>query len=183
MFKAQKTAPAAQRYAHLLGLNAQADDDGDDEKDKDMDEEDDKEKDASEDDEDKEKDAEEDDKEKDASEDDDKDKEKDAKASDAESGATAERKRWDTVLSHSSAGGGRIATACNLLATTDLSAKQIIGTLGTVPAASGSGGLYGAMAKVKDPKVGQDGKSVAGQSPGVAAMLAARAKADGKPVK
>lgn len=53
----------------------------------------------------------------------------------AQAGRQQERARWATVLSSPQA-AGRVETACTLLATTDLSAEQVIGTLKAVPAAA-----------------------------------------------
>lgn len=195
MKKTLKTGVSAMPFAHLLGFPAKPsakaedddkkdddsmseDDDADDKKDDakagksgksagDGDEDDDKEH------------AEDDDDDTKAADDED-----DTKASAARK---AERGRWTKVLGNAAAGEGRIATACQLLSTTNLSASQIIGTLQTVPAASAGRGsdLYAAMSGVKDPKIGRDAESsgssaAPGRSAGAAAMLAARARADGK---
>ena len=77
---------------------------------------------------------------------------------DKEASATAaERTRWATVMSSKVAAEGRVATACNLLSTTDMSARAIISTLATITVAAAptrGAGLYAAMGGVKDPKLG-----------------------------
>ena len=51
----------------------------------------------------------------------------------AKSGRKAERSRWSKVMGHSSA-AGRVATACQMLSTTSMSSRQIVGVLKTTPA-------------------------------------------------
>lgn len=123
-------------------------------------------------------------------EDDDKKKKDDAKAAadPVRAAALAERERWATVLS-SPVCAGRVATAAEMLSDTDtdMSAKQILRVLGTVPAATASTpasrSLNARMEGVKVPPVGDSGegnKADASTAEGLAAqMVGAHHKARG----
>lgn len=91
-------------------------------------------------------------------------------------GQKAERARWAKVLKSPAAGGGRLAAACEMLATTGLKSSAIISTLNALPVASG-GGLRDRMASVETPNIGAgSGGSGAGGGDFAAQMKAAVAK-------
>lgn len=120
---------------------------------------------------DKDKDAENPDKDKDAAGD---DKEKEAAA--VARGASAERTRWVGVMSAPET-AGRLATACTLLADTELSATQIVGVLKTTPIAK-AGGLAARMAaddavRAPAPDAGGKEKLAANDPKGIAAQIMA----------
>ena len=84
----------------------------------------------------------------------------------AKSGRKAERSRWAAVMKHPAA-SGRVAAACQLLSTTTASAKSVIGTLATLPAAEAPvatgqrSRLDERMASRLGPKVGSDAPAAA----------------------
>lgn len=92
-------------------------------------------------------------------------------------GQKAERARWAKVLKSPAAGGGRLAAACELLATSGLKSSAIISTLGALPVAKG-GGLADRMASAEIPNVGagSGGGSGSGGGDFAAQMKAAVAK-------
>ncbi|HZR87886.1 MAG TPA: hypothetical protein VFB02_13840 [Bradyrhizobium sp.] len=93
---------------------------------------------------------------------------------DHEEGKKAERARWSSVLKSPAAGDGRLAAACEMLATTDMSSKAIIRTLSALPVAPAAvGGLQARMGGVKQPQVGGDGGKPAGEADSFAAEMAA----------
>jgi hypothetical protein len=196
MFKPQNRAmTGVARFAHLLGIaaSASADDERDDEdaaaddNDEDMaaDDEDDADDKAKKSKKAKKAKAEDDEDDHDAQDDKgDEDAESEDDNKDAKSARAAECARWSKVMASEHAGNGRIAMACQMLSTTNLSAAQIIGTLASAPTGAAQaqadrrGSLYGAMAG-RDPKPGGDG----GKTPGASLadqIKAARAAADGK---
>jgi hypothetical protein len=91
-----------------------------------------------------------------------------------EKGRKAERARWTSVMQHPSAGGGRVATACTFLATTDLTAKQIVNLLKTTPehnATGGRGRLADRMERVRTPNPGGNGGGDGGKGPTMAEQI------------
>lgn len=156
--------------------DAKADDDKNDE---DKMEDDEEEKDAK-------ADSEEDDKDEDG------DGDKDEKAEDDEEdeaeakGRKAERARWAKVFGNKAA-LGRVAAACTMLADTDMSAKQVLTVLSTIPAdvPAARASLGDRMASVTVPNVGA-GDGAKPQAPGgkggdaAAFILGAASKVGGR---
>lgn len=108
--------------------------------------------------------------------DDEKKKDDDAKAAATASGVSAERERWSTVLASAEA-NGKGATACSLLADSDLSAAQIIGVLKTTPEPQAEAGLARRMAeqaKITPAPAPGGGASAEAPKPGSAAAIAAQ---------
>lgn len=112
--------------------------------------------------------------------------EKEKEAAATTRGVLAERERWSAVMAAPET-AGRLATACTLLADTELSATQVIGVLKTTPEAKVEGSLArrmaAAAATIPAPDAG--GKEVKATDPkGIAALIVATSdKVRGEPKK
>jgi hypothetical protein len=87
-------------------------------------------------------------------------------------GQKAERSRWSKVLGSAAAGSGRTAAACEILASTSMSAKAVIATLGALPATAKLAGLGARMSGVRPVDVGGDGGGAGRPDPKSSAGLA-----------